>query len=147
VVALGAGAGPAAEQKKGADRGIDGRLFLLMIKAIGRNRSSCQSKPANCSSASCAICAACLSAKTRPSGFLNFAGGTDAGHAARSRGADFYHSPGWNKDYPRLQLRTIKELLEGKGIDLPPAQNDNLQEATRYEPEPEKGPISWRKPG
>ncbi|MFN0279927.1 MAG: DNA methyltransferase [Pyrinomonadaceae bacterium] len=35
----------------------------------------------------------------------------------------FYHSPGWNKDYPRLQILTVEDLLAGKTIDLPP----NLQ--------------------
>ena len=36
--------------------------------------------------------------------------------------AGFYHSPGWNGDYPRIQLRTIAELLAGKGLDVPPLQ-------------------------
>ena len=35
----------------------------------------------------------------------------------------FYHSPGWNKDYPRLQILTVEDLLSGKTVDLPP----NLQ--------------------
>jgi Restriction endonuclease len=32
----------------------------------------------------------------------------------------FYHSPGWNKDYPRLQILTVEDLLNGKTVDLPP---------------------------
>ena len=35
----------------------------------------------------------------------------------------FYHSPGWNKGYPRLQILTVEDLLNGKTVDLPP----NLQ--------------------
>ncbi len=35
----------------------------------------------------------------------------------------FYHSPGWNKDYPKLQILTVEDLLSGKTVDLPP----NLQ--------------------
>jgi site-specific DNA-methyltransferase (adenine-specific) len=38
-------------------------------------------------------------------------------------GLGFYHSPGWNKDYPRLQILTVEEILAGKTVDLPP----NLQ--------------------
>jgi len=34
--------------------------------------------------------------------------------------AGFYHSPGWNKHFPRIQLLTIAELLGGKKIDRPP---------------------------
>ncbi len=38
-------------------------------------------------------------------------------------GKGFYHSPGWNKDYPRLQILTVDDLLAGKTVNLPP----NLQ--------------------
>jgi len=34
--------------------------------------------------------------------------------------AGFYHSPGWNKDYPKIQILTIEELLHGKTVDMPP---------------------------
>ena len=34
-------------------------------------------------------------------------------------GKGFYHSDGWNKDYPKLQILTIEELLEGKQIEMP----------------------------
>ncbi|HMS11380.1 MAG TPA: hypothetical protein PKE66_17955 [Pyrinomonadaceae bacterium] len=34
----------------------------------------------------------------------------------------FYHSPGWNKDYPRLQIVTVEDLLSGKQIEMPPSQ-------------------------
>jgi site-specific DNA-methyltransferase (adenine-specific) len=31
-----------------------------------------------------------------------------------------YHSPGWNRDYPRLQILTVEALLAGRRIDMPP---------------------------
>jgi hypothetical protein len=34
--------------------------------------------------------------------------------------AGFYHSPGWNKDYPKIQILTVEELLHGKAADMPP---------------------------
>ena len=36
--------------------------------------------------------------------------------------AGCYHSPGWNRNYPRRQMVTVAELLEGKGIDMPPVR-------------------------
>ena len=45
--------------------------------------------------------------------------------------AGFYHSPGWNQDYPRIQLRTIAELLAGKGIDVPP-QHVTFKQAPKH---------------
>jgi site-specific DNA-methyltransferase (adenine-specific) len=32
--------------------------------------------------------------------------------------AGFYHSPGWNRDYPRLQILTIADLLHGAEVKM-----------------------------
>lgn len=34
--------------------------------------------------------------------------------------AGFYRSPGWNVDYPKVQILTIQELFDGKIIEMPP---------------------------
>jgi len=39
---------------------------------------------------------------------------------AEAIGAGFYHSPGWNKDYPKIQILTVEELLHGQTVDMPP---------------------------
>jgi len=31
-----------------------------------------------------------------------------------------YHSDGWNRDYPRLQIITVAELLDGRQVEMPP---------------------------
>jgi site-specific DNA-methyltransferase (adenine-specific) len=36
-------------------------------------------------------------------------------------GAGFYHSDGWNKDFPKLQILTVEDLLNGKQVQLPPS--------------------------
>ncbi len=36
--------------------------------------------------------------------------------------AGFYHSPGWDTDYPRIQILTIEELLHGAEVKMPPQQ-------------------------
>jgi hypothetical protein len=35
-------------------------------------------------------------------------------------GAGFYHSPSWNKDYPRMQILTIDQLLYDAEVKMPP---------------------------
>jgi hypothetical protein len=53
--------------------------------------------------------------------------------------AGFYQSP-W-KRYPRIQILTVGELLEGKEIDYPPEQervDATFKKARRVKPEPEK---------
>jgi hypothetical protein len=34
--------------------------------------------------------------------------------------AGYYHSPIWDKDYPKIQILTIDELLHGETVDMPP---------------------------
>ena len=34
--------------------------------------------------------------------------------------AGFYHSDLWQRNYPKIQIRTIQELFDGNGFDLPP---------------------------
>jgi DNA modification methylase len=33
----------------------------------------------------------------------------------------FYHSPGWDRDYPKLQILTIADLFNGASVQMPPA--------------------------
>ncbi len=35
--------------------------------------------------------------------------------------AGFYRSLGWNRDFPKIQLLTIEQLLQGAEIKMPPA--------------------------
>jgi len=115
------------EGKKGSDKGIDGRLYFHDEAEGGKTKQ------------------VILSVK---------AGGTGVGHIHELRGvverekaeigvlitmqeptkpmrtevagAGFYYSPGWNKDYPKLQILTVAELLAGKGIDMPPLGQVNV---------------------
>jgi len=37
-----------------------------------------------------------------------------------------HDSPGRKKKYPRLQIITVAELLEGKGVNCPPSRHGNI---------------------
>ena len=41
-------------------------------------------------------------------------------------------SPGWNKDYPRLQILTIEDLLSGKKVQRPPIST-TFKEAKKHQ--------------
>jgi site-specific DNA-methyltransferase (adenine-specific) len=34
----------------------------------------------------------------------------------------FFHSDLWDRDYPRIQIRTVAQMLSGNSFDLPPRQ-------------------------
>jgi len=41
--------------------------------------------------------------------------------------AAFYHSPLWNRDYPRMQVLTVAQLLQGKSVECPPSSVPFMQ--------------------
>ena len=109
------------EQKKGSDRGIDGWLYfhdegegsetkqvVLSVKAGHTNVAHLRDLRGVMEREKAEIGA--LITMQEPTGPMR----------AEAAAAGFYHSPGWNKSYPELQILTIAGLLEGVGIDMPP---------------------------
>ncbi len=47
-------------------------------------------------------------------------------------GKGFYHSEGWNRDYQRIQIPTVEEILAGKLPNLPP-NIDTFKKAGKVE--------------
>ena len=107
-----------AEQKKGADKGIDGRLYfhdgtkdgktlqvVLSVKA-GKLHAPYVRDLRGVQEREKAVMAVLITAE-EPTKQMR----------AEAASAGFYESP-WGK-HPRLQIITIAELLEGKGINLP----------------------------
>jgi hypothetical protein len=115
------------EQKKGRDRGIDGKLFFHDEASGGKTKQ---------------IIFSVKSGRIRPTDLRDLRGVLDRESAEigvfitlqeptrdmkrEVLDAGFYDSPGWNKRYQRLQILTIKELLEGKKVDCPPSRQVNV---------------------
>ena len=112
-----------ADQKKGADHGIDGRLYfhddnsgktkqvVLSVKGGQHvNVSHIRDLKGVLEREKAEIGVyICLEEATKPM-------------RAEAAEAGFYHSDTWNRDYPKVQILTIAELLDGKQIDMPPIQ-------------------------
>jgi site-specific DNA-methyltransferase (adenine-specific) len=128
------------DQKKGADHGVDGRLFfhddasgkskqvIISVKG-GQHTSVSQVRD---------LIGVIEREKADIGVFLTMEEPTKPMRAEAAE-AGFYDSPGWNQKYPRLQILTIAELLQGKGIEMPPIRQVNMtyKKATR---EREAGP-------
>ena len=122
-----------AEQKKGADKGIDGRIFfhdepggktkqiILSVKA-GKTGRAHVHELRGVMEREGAEMAALLSfqAPTQPM-------------SADAASAGFYSSPGWNTSHPRIQLLTVEQLLGGKGIDYPHLTSVTFKKAPKSE--------------
>ena len=46
--------------------------------------------------------------------------------------AGLYHSDLWNRDYPKIQILSIRELLDGRHPELPPSRQATFQKAQRH---------------
>ena len=117
---LGGDAG-SKQGKKGADKGIDGQIIfiddnsgkpkkvLIQVKSGGVNRATVGELRGTVEREQAAIgVLITLEAATKPM-------------QAEAAAAGFYTSPGWGKQYPRLQILTVEELLHGaKRLEMPP---------------------------
>lgn len=131
------------EQKKGADKGIDGRMYFHDERSGGDTKQVILSVKAG---------------KLLPQHLRDLRGVLDREKAQigvlisfndptppmtrEAASAGFYESP-WG-EHPRLQLLTVAELLDGKRIDMPPQEASvTFKKAQRVSPptaEPESLP-------
>jgi site-specific DNA-methyltransferase (adenine-specific) len=111
------------EQKKGADKGIDGRIFfhddaesqktkqiIISVKSGNVQVSHVRDLRGVVERENVAIgLLICLHEPTRPM-------------RTEAAGAGFYESP-WRTKHPKIQILTIEELLTGKTVDIPPSRD------------------------
>lgn len=136
-----------ADQKKGADHGIDGRLYfhddnsgktkqvVLSVKGGQHvNVSHIRDLKGVLEREKAEIGVyICIEEATKPM-------------RAEAAEAGFYHSDTWNRDYPKVQILTIAELLDGKQIDMPPIQqvSQTFKRAKREKTKPaDQLGIGW----
>lgn len=108
-----------AEQKKGADRGIDGRLFFHDEAAGGKTKTVIFSvKAGHVDVSHLRDLRGVLDRENAEIGVLICLEESSKQMRGEAASAGFYESPHWGK-FPRLQIRTIAELLNDKGIEYP----------------------------
>ena len=112
-----------ADQKKGADHGIDGRLYfhddnsgktkqvILSVKG-GQHVNVSHIRD---------LKGVLEREKAEIGVYISLEEATKPMRAEAAE-AGFYHSDTWNRDYPKVQILTIAGLLDGKQIDMPPIQ-------------------------
>ena len=109
------------EQKKGADKGIDGRLYFHDEAEGGKTKHVILSvKAGHTNVAHLRDLRGVVDREKAEIGVLITMQEPTQPMRTEAAGAGFYHSPGWGRNYPRLQILTVADLLAGKGIDMPP---------------------------
>lgn len=112
------------EQKKGADKGIDGRLYFHDDMKSGQTKQIIFSvKAGHVTVSQVRDLRGVIEREKAQIGVLIAMEAPTQPMRAETAGAGFYDSP-WGSRHPRLQILTIAELLNGKGVDRPPHQGN-----------------------
>jgi hypothetical protein len=112
-----------ADQKKGSDHGIDGRLYFH-DDSTGKTKQVILSvKGGHTNVAHVRDLVGVLEREKAEMGVLISLEEATKPMRAEAASAGFYESP-WGK-HPRVQVLTIEELLAGQGIDMPPIKQVN----------------------
>jgi len=108
------------EQKKGSDKGIDGRLYFH-DDASGKTKQVIFSvKAGHTGVAHVHELRGVIEREGAELGVLITLQEPTKPMRMDAAAAGFYHSPGWNTDHPRLQVVTVRELLSGTKVNMPP---------------------------
>ena len=127
------------EEKKGADRGIDGRLYFHDERVGGKTKQIIlQVKSGHVGPAYIRDLRGVIDREKAQIGVLITLQEPTKAMRAEAASAGFYESEGWGK-YPRLQILTIEELFQGKQIQYPPQTSTTFKKAPKASP---KGPES-----
>ena len=116
---------PVGDRKKGADQGIDGVLYFLDDKGQVK-KIVIQVKSGKVSVKDIRELAHVVERHKAQIGALLTLEEPTKPMITEALGQGVYHSPTWKRDYPRLQIRTIAQLLSGYGLDYPPSLNPGL---------------------
>jgi hypothetical protein len=116
-----------AEQKKGADRGIDGRLYFHDEGEGGATKQVIFSvKAGHATVAHLRDLRGVVDRERAALGVLLTMEEPTRPMRTEAAGAGYYESPGWHTKHPRLQVLTVGELLAGKRVDMPPVKHTNV---------------------
>ena len=111
---------PQQEQRRGADRGVDGVLYFLDGPRRTPHKAVVQVKGGRVSSPQVRDLKGVVERESAALGlFITLEEPTREMRTEAASGW-FFHSDLWDRDFPRIQIRTVAEMLAGQGFELPP---------------------------
>lgn len=118
------GARPVGEQKKGADKGIDGIIPFIDNPSGKASRVVVQVKSGHVGVN--AVRELRTVAENEAIGVLITLEPPTSPMITEAVSAGSYHSPLYDKDYPKIQLLTVEELFQGKTVNMPPQSQTSV---------------------
>jgi len=108
------------EGKKGSDKGIDGVVAFIDDASGKAKRVLVQVKSGHVKSGDIRDLVGTVKREGAAIGVFITLEIPSKDMITEALSAGFYHSPGWNEDYPRIQILPISELLKGVKVKMPP---------------------------
>lgn len=127
------------EGKKGADRGVDGLITFMDDHTGKAKRIVIQVKSGKVNSAVIRDLVGTVTREKATMGVLVTLENPTRDMVKEALSAGAYHSPGWNKAYPRIQILTIADLLKGAEVEMPPTAQ-TFKKAAREQKEQSQQP-------
>ncbi len=106
------------EGKKGSDKGIDGVINFIDEKSKTQ-RALIQVKSGHVKSGDIRDLEGVVKHENAAIGAFITLEEPSRDMVTQAVSAGYYHSDLWQKDYPRIQILTVEDLLKGKQIDMP----------------------------
>jgi site-specific DNA-methyltransferase (adenine-specific) len=106
--------------KKGSDRGIDGVITFIDDNTDKAKRVLVQVKSGNVKSGDVRDLVGTVNREDAAIGVFITLDPPTREMKIEAASVGSYYSPGWHKDYPRLQILTIADLLHGAEVKMPP---------------------------
>ena len=137
------------DEKKGADKGIDGRLYFHDEGPSGKTKQIILSvKGGHLNATALRDLRGVIDREKAVMGVLISLNEATAPMRKEAASAGFYTSPWDEGKYPRLQIRTVEELLAGKSVDYPAKMQTNVthKKAPKAKGETAQLPLVAEKP-
>ncbi|HLJ36344.1 MAG TPA: DNA methyltransferase [Ktedonobacteraceae bacterium] len=116
--------------KKGSDKGIDGVITFIDDNSDKPKRVLVQVKSGHVKSADVRDLVGAVQRENAAIGVFITLESPSQNMATEAISAGYYHASGWHRDYPRIQILTIDELLHGATVQMPP-QYGTFKQAKR----------------
>ena len=106
--------------RKGKDRGVDGVIPFIDDASGQPKRAIVQVKSGHVKSGDIRDLVGTVERENAALGVFITLEEPSRDMITEAVSAGYYTSPGFNRDYPRIQILTIADLLAGAGVEMPP---------------------------
>ena len=114
---------PRDQQKRGPDGGIDGMFYFIDGPKRTPQKVVIQVKGGGAEAKDVRDLKGVLDREKAAIGLLITLQEPTRNMRQEEASGGFYHSEIWQGNYPKIQIRTINQLLDGHGFELPPRQS------------------------